>query len=310
MKLLSTIDALLRDRDSLYPTADEPNLGKRCFRMLLIFILTSALYGAAMGSFRWFHPEYYFSDFELTAPDGKTSTGKVAGMNSAKKTVYTRATGLPKLEGATIRFNLTRPSDPYPIASIGEEKGYGAITLAPEAVLQEPTSWQLPLLAAVKIPALFVFTLLVCSLALYLLNLTFGMNLHFMPTMSLMTFALAVKGIMLGVFIPIVLLFSIVTESYHFLKVLHVVVFTIAGLTGAKVLFGGLKMLAPKDLPWTKVRSLLVTWLLLYALVGAQLAWTLKPFLGTPYLPATPPFRLESGNIYVSFFQSLSQVGK
>lgn len=35
----------------------------------------------------------------------------------------------------------------------------------------------------------------------------------------------------------------------------------------------------------------------------------LKPFLGTPYLPATPPFRLERGNIFVSTFGSMQDVG-
>jgi hypothetical protein len=57
-------------------------------------------------------------------------------------------------------------------------------------------------------------------------------------------------------------------------------------------------------------RAALVSWLILYGLVGGQVAWTLKPFLGTPYLPALPPFRLESGNIYVSFFSSLNAMSK
>ena len=47
---------------------------------------------------------------------------------------------------------------------------------------------------------------------------------------------------------------------------------------------------------------------MLYALVGGQLAWTLKPFLGTPYLPETPPFRIESGNIYVSAFKTVGKL--
>ena len=42
--------------------------------------------------------------------------------------------------------------------------------------------------------------------------------------------------------------------------------------------------------------------------MGAQVAWTLKPFLGTPYLPETPPFRLDKGNIFVSTLESLHSI--
>lgn len=81
-----------------------------------------------------------------------------------------------------------------------------------------------------------------------------------------------------------------------------------AGLFGVKVLAEGMARLAPQSAKGFK--KVLLTWLLLYCIVGGQIAWTLKPFLGTPYLPATPPFRVEGGNIYVSFAQSLSKMGK
>ena len=121
---------------------------------------------------------------------------------------------------------------------------------------------------------------------------------------------MAGTGVMLVVFAPISLMFSVVTTSYHFMKILHVVVFAIAGLFGVKILGEGLAgMQAPEeDAPppptHGKSHAVLYSWLLLYCLVGAQLAWTLKPFLGTPYLPATPPFRLDKGNIFVSTLES------
>jgi hypothetical protein len=108
-----------------------------------------------------------------------------------------------------------------------------------------------------------------------------------------------------------VLLFTVVTENYHFMKVLHVLVFAIAGAFGVSVLHGGLKRLAPRGFAgFLRVKALLLSWLVLYALVGGQVAWTLKPFLGTPYLPATPPFRIESGNIYVSMARSVTRMGR
>jgi len=309
MKLFSMMDTLLRDRESLYTRAAEgDDLGKLCLKLLLIFVLTSGLYGAAMGSFRWIHPEYYFSDYELSAPSQKPAFGSVAGMDVAARKIFTKEGRPPKLTDGEARFNRTRPTDPYAVVATGEEKGYGVIQLAPDARLQETGSWKMPLLVALKTPLLFVLTLLICCLVLYILNLAFGMGLRFLPSMTLLTFALAATAVMLGVFVPIVALFSVVTENYHFMKGLHVVVFAVAGLFGVTVLYEGLMKLAPESLSRNKARALLLSWLLLYCLVGGQLAWTLKPFLGTPYLPATPPFRVESGNIYVSFFQSVSQL--
>jgi len=311
MKLVSMIDTLLRDRESLYARAAEgQDLGGLCLRLLLIFVVASGLYGAAMGSFRLFHPEYYFSDYELTSSPQTPVKSSVVGLDADARKVYTKTGEVGERKGGQVRFNLSRPTEPYEVVSTGEEKGFGVITLAPDAQLSEAEAWKLPLLVGAKTPLLFVLALLVCCLVLYILNLAFGMRLHFLPSMTLMAFALAATGVMLGVFIPIVVLFSVVTESYHFMKILHVGVFAVAGLFGVTVLYQGLRRLAPEGLGHNKIQALLLSWLLLYGLVGGQFAWTLKPFLGTPYLPATPPFRVESGNIYVSFFQSMSQLSR
>jgi len=312
MNLIGMIDELLRNRSALYQQAQQQDqLRPLCLRLLVFFLLSSAIYGAVMGAYRSIHPAYFFSDFELITADQPPIKGDVAGMMVERNTVYTHAKLPPEITDATIRFNRTNPSDPYIVNSIGEEKGYTKIVLAPETVLTENNRWMQPAMVAVKIPLLFLLTLLVCSLALYILNLAFGMKLHFAPSMTLMLFALAGTGVMLVVFAPISLLFSVVTTSYHFMKILHVVVFVIAGLFGVKILGEGLaNMQEPEDDVVQAYRSkgraqlVLFSWLLLYCLVGAQLAWTLKPFLGTPYLPATPPFRLDKGNIFVSTIES------
>ena len=119
---------------------------------------------------------------------------------------------------------------------------------------------------------------------------------------------LAATGTMLGVFVPIAGLFTWVTDNYHFMKVMHLLIFAVAGFFGVRVLYEAVMKLAPEGTARSRAFALAFCWLVLYAVVGAQLAWTLKPFLGTPYLPAMPPFRLESGNIYVSFFQSLARL--
>jgi len=310
-KLLTMMDALLRDRESLYTQAAEgENLGRLCGRLLLIFAVLTAFYGAAMGAYRCLHPQYVFSDFELTGPTGERETGRVAGIDLDARRVYTDVE-LVGGQGGSVRFNLSQPTEPCDVTATGSEKGFGFIELAEDEPLAESGAFTLPLLVAVKAPALFVLSLAACCLVLYILNLAFGLGLRFLPTMTLICFALAATGVMLGVFVPIVLLFTVVTENYHFMKVLHVCVFMVAGAFGVSVLHGGLKRLAPKGVGgFLRVKALLLSWLMLYALVGGQVAWTLKPFLGTPYLPATPPFRIESGNIYVSMAQSVARMGR
>jgi len=310
MKLLATMDAVLRDRQGLYERiATGDGLKRMAGKFLLVFALAAGLYGATMGMFRAMHPQFFFSTYRLSAPDGATIEGRIAGLNVEKLSAYTTDDYLPAGDNLTIEFNTSRPTEPYKVTAIEEEKGYHAIRLAPDSQLVEAEVWRLPAYVALKTPALFLLTLIVCALALYVLNLAFGLGLHFLPTMTLMTFALAATGTMLAVFAPIAALFAIVTEGYHFLKVMHLLIFAVAGVFGVRVLWEGLWRLTGKGAA-RKIRAtaLLGAWLILYCFVGGQLAWTLKPFLGTPYLPATPPFRMESGNIYVSFFQSLAKV--
>ena len=342
MNLFTMIDSFFRDRDSLYQmAAEEKNLADLCKKLLIIFLISTGFYGAAMGSFRWFHPEYYFSDFELSIAGGRSVVKEVSGVNMDTRRVYfdigdladvvsllqqdekpaqseePRAY-LSQVKGAKIRFNVTHPSDPYEVVLISTEGGYGVIELSSESVFKEADTWTMPLLVSLKAPLLFVSTLLICSMALYMLNLSFGIGLKFMPTMTLMIFSLTATGAMLGVFVPIVGFFSAVTENYHFIKVMHLLVVAVAGFFGVRVLCEGLARLAPESkggvikgvIKSFRTNMLLTSWLALYAIVGGQLAWTLKPWFGTPYLPSIPPFRMTSGNIYVTFFDSLSQMGR
>lgn len=312
MNILRAANDLLRDRRSLYATAREgENLLPLCGRLLLIFILTAGAYGAVMGAFRCIHPAYFFSDFEISAAGQDPVQGKVAGMSAEDLAIYTRTLLPSSTSEAAIRFNLSQPTEAYDVTQIETEEGYRKILLAPNSILKEAGAWKLPFIVALKIPLLFLLTLGVCALALYALNLAFGMDLHFMPTMTVMLFALAGSGVLLAGFAPISLLFAVVSPSYHFMKVLHVLFFAIAGLFGLKILGEALVDIGTPQQdaetsppPRRRPGPLVLAWLLLYCLVGAQLAWSLKPFLGTPYLPDTPPFRVERGNIFVSALES------
>ncbi|MFP4028918.1 MAG: hypothetical protein ACLFWL_14100 [Candidatus Brocadiia bacterium] len=182
MGILKTIDDLLRDRNRLYDMAVEKGgLGAICAKLLGVFLITTAVYGAVMGSFRCIHPAYHFSDFSVSRPDGPSITDEVAGLDTGTRAVYTRASLSEVTPGEGLsKIREAKTSDEEQAENSAPKKG--------------------------------------------------------------------------------------------------------------------------------KKAPVLLAWLLLYALLGAQLAWTLKPFLGTPYLPDTPPFRIERGNIFVSAFESFPHV--
>ena len=314
MHLLTMMDELLRNRQALYRGVREGgSLRALCGRLLMLFLLSTALYGAVMGAFRCFHPSFFFSDFEISAANVAPVDGDVAGMAPENAAIYTRATLPPLTPGMLIRFNRTDPSDAYAVQAIGVEKGYNKIVLAPGVTLSERHSWLQPLLVAVKIPLLFLLTLLICSLALYIINLAMGMQLRFGPTLLLMLFALAVttvKSRAIGV--------NTSSSTPEGLAAMQPETEEAPRPAGAVNEVPAPPPASPgfhyQEIPAlgtprprafaSRVQLVLFSWLLLYCLVGSQLAWTLKPFLGTPYLPATPPFRLEQGNIFVSTVES------
>jgi hypothetical protein len=48
-------------------------------------------------------------------------------------------------------------------------------------------------------------------------------------------------------------------------------------------------------------------WTLIYGVVGAQMGWILRPFVGTPNLPFTL-FRQRESNFFQAFFGALGDL--
>jgi hypothetical protein len=89
---------------------------------------------------------------------------------------------------------------------------------------------------------------------------------------------------------------------------LNVAIFAITGFIGIKFLYQGMQLLSKEDEEGLTTRmSILRFWLILYAFVGTQLAWTLRPFFGTPDSPFVL-FRELEGNFYLSLVQALGEI--
>jgi hypothetical protein len=121
---------------------------------------------------------------------------------------------------------------------------------------------------------------------------------------------------------PIVAFFSVSTSSYPFMLLFNVVVFTVAGTLGMAFLLQTLHRLSVVDsqpsLPASRsapaepespvfevdepsgaldplenrvlskhVKTVFRLWVVVFALVGAQMGWVLRPFVGSPNAPFT-----------------------
>jgi len=71
-------------------------------------------------------------------------------------------------------------------------------------------------------------------------------------------------------------------DTAQALVLFHTAVIAVAGIAGVVRLLGLLHRLEPRG---GVVRRLVVTWIGLQFLVGAELAWITRPFLGRPHLP-------------------------
>jgi len=167
--------------------------------------------------------------------------------------------------------------------------------------------WQ-ALSSAVKLPILFLATLVVCSPTLYFFNLIFGSSQSLTQNFALILTALTVTAVLLLSFAPIVLFFLLTTSHYQFFKLLNVGVFTIAGIVGVTFLGHGMRIVSASGKEGAGARRNVVRlWILIYAFVGGQMAWTLRPFIGAPGLQFEL-FRQLGGNFYANIFASIGEI--
>lgn len=165
----------------------------------------------------------------------------------------------------------------------------------------------------VKVPLLFFLTLIVTSPSLYVFNALVGSRLAPGALVRLLIAALAVMTAVLASLGPITAFFSLSTTSYPFMLLFNVAIFAVAGVLGLSFLLQtlhrlslteppkaqpdpsaaeGVEVVEPGALdpvddrgPSKHVRLVFRIWVVVFALVGAQMSWVLRPFVGNPEIP-------------------------
>jgi hypothetical protein len=171
------------------------------------------------------------------------------------------------------------------------------------AVMGSSHSLSQALSSAIKLPALFLATLFVCVPSLYFFSLLFGSNQSLSQNLSVILTAICVTSVLLLSCAPIILFFLLTTSQYQFFKLLNVTIFAISGLLGVAFLYQGMKTVSGTNLR----KGVLFFWMLVYAFVGSQMAWTFRPFIGAPHLPFEL-FRQLGGNFYTDILRSLGEI--
>jgi hypothetical protein len=169
------------------------------------------------------------------------------------------------------------------------------------------TAWRRCSARAAKLPVLFLATMIICAPSLYFFNVLFGSKQSLSQNIALTLTAITVTGVLLLSFAPIVLFFLLTTSQYQFFKLLNVGVFVIAGVTGMVFLVQGMRIVSADSAEGADARHwVLRLWILVYAFVGSQMAWTLRPYIGFPGAPFEL-IRQLGGNFYTDIFASIGE---
>lgn len=169
------------------------------------------------------------------------------------------------------------------------------------------------LAAFLKLPVLFLATLAICLPLLYVLNVLIGARAPFKVVFGVLGGSLAVTSILLASCALILAFFMLSTKNYAFIWLLNVGIFTLAGLYGVWFLGKAMRILASKGTDEesvsraANVKTIIRWWLITFGIVGTQMAWLMRPFIGSPGVPFTF-FRPQDSNFYIALIHSLTKL--
>jgi len=153
--------------------------------------------------------------------------------------------------------------------------------------------------SALKVPLLLVVTSAVCLPNFFIVNTLLGLRDDFAYALRGILAAQATMGVVLAALAPITLWTYASSSNYDLAIFLNGLLFLVATLVGQVVLSRHYRPLIARN---PRHRLGKAAWLTLYVFVAIQLAWVLRPFIGSPGLRVTF-FREDAwSNAYVSLF--------
>lgn len=153
-----------------------------------------------------------------------------------------------------------------------------------------------------KVPLLLLVTFAVSLPSFFVLNTLFGLRDDFGPAVRALLATQAGLTVILAALAPFTALWYASSADYREATAFNGLMFAVATISAQGLLRHYYRPLIERH---ARHRWLLRTWLVVYAFVGIQMAWVLRPFIGDPQQPLQF-FRDEAwGNAYVVVAQLL-----
>jgi hypothetical protein len=142
-------------------------------------------------------------------------------------------------------------------------------------------AWQV-LFSALKVPLLLSATLLLSLPNYFVLNTLLGLRADFAAALRAVVASQAALAIILVSLAPLTAFWYASSSDYRAAILFNALMFAVASLGAQGVLRQSYRPLVARS---RRHRWLLRTWVVIYAFVGIQLGWTLRPFIGDPDQP-------------------------
>lgn len=164
------------------------------------------------------------------------------------------------------------------------------------------------LTAAVKLPVMFLLSLLICFPAFFVLQFILGSKMQLSHMIVIILSGYVLMGAIMLSFAPIVVLFVLTGGNYYFLQLLHITIIAIAGIFGMKTVLDALKFSCEQKNVYPKTGVVVFRfWVVILAFVGIQLAWNMQPFLAEK-TAGYALFKKYKGNFYTAVIYSTQQL--
>jgi hypothetical protein len=156
--------------------------------------------------------------------------------------------------------------------------------------------------SATKVPLLLMLTFGLALPSFYVLNMLMGLAGDFADAVRALLATQAGLTVVLASLGPFTILFYASTTNYDAAILFNAVMFGLASLAGQRLLKRFYAPLIARD---GRHRTMARVWIVLYAFVGIQMGWVLRPFIGDPDKPTTFFRQGAWGNAYVEVWDKV-----
>jgi hypothetical protein len=157
---------------------------------------------------------------------------------------------------------------------------YGAVMGAYGGI--GPDRWRQIFYSAIKVPLLLVATFCLSAPSFFVLNTLLGLRDDFRRSLAAVAGSQAVLTVILASLAPLTILWYVSGFDYSSAILFNAFIFAVASFGGQLDLRRSYRALVARH---SLHRWMQPLWLVIFAFVGIQMGWVMRPFLGDPALP-------------------------